>query len=760
VEKCPPEFDTCSLILSTVKFAHLQTVAPGDLRKEVFESTDKIGESVSAYSDFEVEYVGDSFVEEDYIITLRGIPPGSTMNTLQQRYFERITTDFLAEFAEISIYHVKVIQLEGAGEDVAEDSDGERLLSLGLRGTRRLQSEGELLVVTTVSGGGSSLDLQTNVLDTILNNTDIYVKELSLQQLRPGEINEGDSGALFESLQGVGVVLKPADFGALDDAVSGGGTGKSNVWLYLCIAGIAVSVIFLAYRIYRDTCYSPKENQWKLPRLISGKKPEEDNAASGCDRPDPRSLHHPGVPPSQSRLSLDGPQNKIPSCDGNSAYSIEPILDGNRKPSLCMASMQNTRPRPPKSRAQKSQSDRGPLQPSKPKSSNLRPKSSPYLQSGSINAPNRKPPPRNHSNDSPGPRARAGENGRGVRPTKSLPPPSKPKSSPNLQSGSINAPNQKPPASNHSNDSPGPSTRAGENGRGVSPTKSMSQPSKPKSSPHLQSRSYNEPDRKPPARNNSNDSPGPSTRAGKNGRGVRPTKSMPQSSKPKSIPQLQSRSNNAPKRKPPARNNSNDSPGPRTRAGENGRGVRSTKSMPQSSKPKSSPYHQSGSNNDPDRKPPARSNSNDNPGPRTRADENLRGVRPTRSIPQPSKPKSSPHLQSWSNSAPKRKPPARNNSNDSPGPRTRAGENGRGVRPTKSMPTPLMRPESRLVISKESQMSKKYTASLKYQSGISGPDIGANRTLPTYQPKVQKCTFEEEEEEGTTEVICVQEPVR
>ncbi len=124
-EKCPPEFNTCSLIFSTVKFAHLQTIGPGVLWQEVFDSSDEIGESVSAQSDFEVEYVGAPIVEGDYIITLRGIPPGSTMNTFQQRYFERITTNFLAEFAEISTYRVK-------GEVVATDRDVERLLAFDL----------------------------------------------------------------------------------------------------------------------------------------------------------------------------------------------------------------------------------------------------------------------------------------------------------------------------------------------------------------------------------------------------------------------------------------------------------------------------------------------------------------------------------------------------------------------------------------------------------------------------------------------------
>jgi hypothetical protein len=67
------------------------------------------------------------------------------------------------------------------------------------------------------------LDLQTNVLDTILNNTDIYFKELSLQQLQPREINEGDSGVLFESLRGIGVVLKPANFSGVDTTLVVGG---------------------------------------------------------------------------------------------------------------------------------------------------------------------------------------------------------------------------------------------------------------------------------------------------------------------------------------------------------------------------------------------------------------------------------------------------------------------------------------------------------------------------------------------------------
>jgi hypothetical protein len=57
-------------------------------------------------------------------------------------------------------------------------------------------------------------------------------------------------------------------------------------------------------------------------------------------------------------------------------------------------------------------------------------------------------------------------------------------------------------------------------------------------------------------------------------------------------------------------------------------------------------------------------------------------------------------------------------------------------------------------------MREKYTGGPKYQSGMSGRDIGASRTLPTSQPKGQQYTFErEEEEEVTIEVTCVQESV-
>jgi hypothetical protein len=496
-----------------------------------------MGESVAAQSDFGVEYVGDPIVEGDYIITLRGIPPGSIMNVLQRRYFERITTDFLAEFAGISIYHVTVVESvsEGAGDYVAEDSDGERLLSFGLRGSRRTQSDGELQVFTTVFGGGSSLDLRTNVLESIGENTDRYIKELSLQQLRPGEINEGDSGALFESLQRIGVVLKPADFGAAgDDDGSGKATGEGKegndnaLWLYLCIAGIVVSVLFLAYRVYRDTCYSPKEKKIKLPEWYS---------------PDSGSQQQPGVPPSQRRPSLDGSKKRTPSWDGNSAHNSRPSLDGNsahnRRPSwdgngtppLGVASMHNARPRPPESL-----SDHG------------------------------KPPARNHSNHSPGPRNRAGENGRGVRPTKSMPHSRKPSWDGNgmpplgvesMHNARPNAPKLKPPARNHSNHSPRPRNRAGENGRGVRPTKSM---------PHNGIPSSDENGRPPPGA------------ASVHNARPRPPESL--SDHGPAQPSVQPRSNDAQKLKPPARNHSNHSPGPKNRAGENGRGVRPTKSMP------------------------------------------------------------------------------------------------------------------------------------------------------------------------------------
>jgi hypothetical protein len=248
-EKCPEEFDMCSLIHSSVRFAHLQSIDSRLLQLDVMSSDAEIGESVTTQSDIKAKYVGDAMIVlGEFIITLKGVPPGLRMNVIQKRYFDRVTTDFLSQFAEMPIYRTEVTD-EVAGESIED----RRLGYHGLRGSRYL--EGVTQVVTTVYGGGMGSDLRTTVLEAIGGNDDRYTKELARQHLRPGKINEENFGSFFDNVFGITVGVKPADFGlngtAVADIVEGSGM-ESDRWMYLCIAGMALSAIWLFCQINRD----------------------------------------------------------------------------------------------------------------------------------------------------------------------------------------------------------------------------------------------------------------------------------------------------------------------------------------------------------------------------------------------------------------------------------------------------------------------------------------------------------------------------
>lgn len=290
----------------TIHFGHLQTIDSGVLQQEILSSEDRISDSVMTQSDFEVEYVGAPIIEGEFLITLKGVPSGGLiMNPLQKRYFEKVTSEFFNKFSKVPVYHVEVTNevpeggvngvdgeqeiLEGAKEQESErrlhrqlgrssttmdfhtNASGRQLQNhIYLRrsnNSRNLQ-EGETQVVTKFYGAGTDSDLRNGIFEVAITNEEQFLKELSLQQLRPGEINKEDSGSHFANLVGIVVGPVPADFNK-PGTVAGGITDTENqyqLYMYICYGGMAFSALWLVYRFYKDCCYSSKPGMESIPK--------------------------------------------------------------------------------------------------------------------------------------------------------------------------------------------------------------------------------------------------------------------------------------------------------------------------------------------------------------------------------------------------------------------------------------------------------------------------------------------------------------
>ena len=457
-------YATCSLIYARVTFLHLPTVTPGEVTLQILSDASKIADSVVSHNLVETQYVGDPVFRLDFIITLNGVPTATPMNKVQKRYFDVVTAGFLEQaMTNITIYSTEV-----TGDTVTGGQAGRRLIRTnGLRGisTRRLQAQAALQVVTTISGASSSKDneITSAILQGFGGSTKQYLEQLATQQLRPGNINDGNSGDMFANLSGAQIIVKPDNYGAtrppaaVTASQAAKKTGKRDNLIWICLAAVvfALAVIYLAYRIYRDFFYAPREKKMQLD--VAGRR--------------------------------SGPPSRRPSLDGSRRPSFE-----GRRPSL-------ERPSNGLSRSEHSPRRPTPMDPL-------------MAQSAHVPRTTSRSPPRNM----------AGEKGRGVKPSRSLPMDLRRR--PQTNDGSADKTTERSTV-------PFASINQAGQQRGVRPNRSLPmmarQPKSDDRSVHSSASQKPAPTRSPLQR--STQPPPPKNQAGQQ-RGVRPNRSMPTLKRP------------------------------------------------------------------------------------------------------------------------------------------------------------------------------------------------------------------------------------
>jgi hypothetical protein len=251
---CPPEFEMCSLLSTTVTLSHLSALQSGDLQLGILGGLDEIAKSVVQQSPVVLMQANDPIVPLEFMVTVVDVPSGVRMNPIQRRYFEKVTMELLKESAKQQIYAVSV------RDEV--DGNRRRILS-SLRGKSERQTTGTTEILLQITSAGDPKNIRQDILD-VLGSNDALRNELVGQQLRPGEINQQDFGSYFGAIDKVQIQIKPADFVVepkVSSAVSFGGTTSStgttgteffSVWTVVCFVLIIMSVLTILYRIYKD----------------------------------------------------------------------------------------------------------------------------------------------------------------------------------------------------------------------------------------------------------------------------------------------------------------------------------------------------------------------------------------------------------------------------------------------------------------------------------------------------------------------------
>ncbi|KAG7347307.1 hypothetical protein IV203_016012 [Nitzschia inconspicua] len=269
-EKCPPEFQPCSLFATTVTFVHASTLKTGDVAFVVMGGSDEMANDVIQQSPVKMWHGSDPVIRLEFLVTLFDVPVEVGMNPIQRRYFETVTIDLLRESSTQQIFAVSVID-----EIVAAGQRKRDLSPFSLRGVSQRQSgsNGNTQILLHVTGAGDTASLRRDILNILGSNDGTYKDKLVAEQMRPAEINRNSYGNFFGDLEQVQVQITPTDF-AVDPKMSSAvdsrnsaitsstSTGSEffSIWAIVCFLLILMSVLNILYRVYKDCMQESIQN--------------------------------------------------------------------------------------------------------------------------------------------------------------------------------------------------------------------------------------------------------------------------------------------------------------------------------------------------------------------------------------------------------------------------------------------------------------------------------------------------------------------
>ena len=310
---------TCTVVHIISDWSHFESISFEELQWRLYMALTENKQRIGILDDgTKIRYIGNELISQTYNLVLDGVPKGTVLNPIQRRYIGDVTYDFLDTFVATGgedddstvVYGVEIEtqttiaerrlvvsanttttssmmqqqqkhMLRGdssssSGEtssdehysnyygDVDDDQDStgvpKNLRSQQQR--RRLATLETPAIVYGIGDPKNSKEYFKVVEDAFKKNEQRYKLELSKNQFRPGEINDfGNVGTVFQDLTNVKVTPVSGDVGGGDGGGSTGSGGYSggdqgrfvgDQWIYIWTGVLAFSVVFLTYRIAKD----------------------------------------------------------------------------------------------------------------------------------------------------------------------------------------------------------------------------------------------------------------------------------------------------------------------------------------------------------------------------------------------------------------------------------------------------------------------------------------------------------------------------
>lgn len=301
----------CELYDTDLQLRHYESLGSRELILEFmqkFNFQNGLGDDVD--SDLNIVYIGGKVLQQTYNILLVGVPLDTVLNPIQRRYLESVTFDFLDDFSDVTPYRVEI------GQAVDDESRRRRmLLRRGQRSfdtmdsrlsQRSLAGLGLVRLEATIFGIGDDLDeFREDIEMALLDNTAQYRTEIQKQQYLPGDINdETNFGDIFAELEGTTVNRQLTSSEEASTDTSNGGMSADEIQIIVFSSVLALSFLYLVYRVLRDCVFV--QDGWRIKKqLLSekiGKEPTGGVAARST-RPELENMDKPRQKPSKESIS-------------------------------------------------------------------------------------------------------------------------------------------------------------------------------------------------------------------------------------------------------------------------------------------------------------------------------------------------------------------------------------------------------------------------------------------------------------------------
>lgn len=288
----------CDLYDSDVQLSHYQSLSDRELILEFMLKLNNRKGLGPLDNNINVVFTGDEVFEQQYDVTLSGVPFGTVLNPIQREYLEKVTYDFLDEFSDAQPHRVTVRQaVEGRRQlRGREEISG----AVGAFGQRRLQERGIVHSEAIVYGiGDDKKEFLKELDDAFLKNTDQYKEEVQKQQYLPGDINDRTNlGGIFSGLVGIKVKRIGSDEAVLassgevppDDKLD-----STQIQIISFSSAIGLATLWIIYRILKDCVWVQSGWEVKNEKLSTAtesnlSRPELENMDKPRQKPRPSAV--------------------------------------------------------------------------------------------------------------------------------------------------------------------------------------------------------------------------------------------------------------------------------------------------------------------------------------------------------------------------------------------------------------------------------------------------------------------------------------